>query len=117
MPKHIDERLEDTRIMHETLQMMLELMEALGFKPQDVRQDQGIEMGRTGTAALRDERITHLHKGYHDMVEQKNRLERTLASLERRDAGSLEQPARRKMAQARKPPRRKGKKWTRQKRH
>lgn len=116
MPKQTDETLEATQIMHETLQMMLALMEVLGFKPQDIHQDQGMKMDQAEAPALRDERIANLYKGYHDMVEHKNRLERALALLERQDAESLKQPDRRKTAHTRKPRRRKGNKWTRPKR-
>ncbi|KAF3068563.1 hypothetical protein CFAM422_007591 [Trichoderma lentiforme] len=117
MRKQTDETLEPTQIMHETLQMMLRLMDVLGFKPQDVHQDQGMEMDQAGTPALRDERIANLYKGYHDMVEHKNRIERALALLERQEAESLKQPDRRKTADIRKAPRRKINKWTRPKRH
>lgn len=117
MRKQTDETLETTQIMHETLHMMLELMEALGFKPKDVHQDRGMEMDQAGTSALCDERVSNLYKGYHDMVEHKNRIERVLALLERQEAESLKQPDRRKTGNIRKAPRRKRNKWTRPKRH
>lgn len=114
MRKQTDETLETTQIMHETLQMMLRLMDVLGFKPQDVHQDQGMKMDQAEAPAPLDERIANLYKGYYGMVEHKNRIERILDMLERQDAESLKQPDQRKTA--RKPPRRKGNKWTRPKR-
>lgn len=116
MRKKTDERLEPTQIMHETLQMMLQLMKVLGFAPPNVHQDQGAEIDETGSANIRDERIANIYKGYYDMVEHKNRLEGILDSLERQNAEWLEQSDRQKTAHTRKPPRRKGNKWTRPKR-
>jgi hypothetical protein len=79
MPKRVDEELEALHIMHQTLQMMLQLMKDLGFEPSDVHEHQG--MNRTKAATIQDERTDKLYQGYAEMLEQQEKLKIKIDTL------------------------------------
>lgn len=72
MPKKTNERLEELEIVHETLEMMIQLIKDLGFEPPpDVSPYQRINGEKAAT--LYGERLNDIYQGYATMLENRER--------------------------------------------
>ncbi|KAL6893306.1 hypothetical protein GGI43DRAFT_386546 [Trichoderma evansii] len=73
MPKKTNERLEELKIVHETLEMMIQLIKDLGFEPPpDVSPYQGTTGDKAAT--LYGERLNDIYQGYATMLEDRERF-------------------------------------------
>ncbi|PTB70409.1 hypothetical protein BBK36DRAFT_1155216 [Trichoderma citrinoviride] len=119
MRKQSDEQLgilEELELVHGMHQMILQLLQDLGFSPPD-EGHQIPETDASGADALYDERRADIYKGFQDVVAEKEKLEVRIASLKKEDVQRRGQQSgvQKKTIQARKA-RRKGNKWTKAKR-
>lgn len=88
MPKKTNERLEELKIAHETLEMMIQLIKDLGFEP-PLETSQYQETIARKAATLHDERLIGIYQGYASMFEEKERLKIKINSLIAQDAEIL----------------------------
>lgn len=76
----MDERLEQLKIAHETLEMMIQLIKDLGFKPPlEISQYQGTNAEKATT--LYDEKLMGVYQGYASMLEDREKLKIKIDSL------------------------------------
>jgi hypothetical protein len=73
MPKKTNERLEQLKMAHETLEMMIQLIKDLGFEPPlEISQYQGTNAEKAAT--LHDERLIGIYQGYASMLEEREKF-------------------------------------------
>ncbi|KAH8131561.1 hypothetical protein LI328DRAFT_160951 [Trichoderma asperelloides] len=85
MPKRTDERLEELEVVHETLEMMIQLIKDLGFEPPPkISQYQGPNGAKA--ASPHDERLNGIYEGYASMLENRERLKIKIYSLTAQNA-------------------------------
>ncbi|KAL6790224.1 hypothetical protein GGI42DRAFT_219264 [Trichoderma sp. SZMC 28013] len=88
MPKKTDERLEELKLIHETLEMMIQLIKDLGFEPPpQISQHEGAN--REKTAAVYGDELNNIYQAYVAMHEDKERLKIKLDTLMTQNAEIL----------------------------
>ncbi|KAL7808113.1 hypothetical protein V8C44DRAFT_359859 [Trichoderma aethiopicum] len=76
--------LEELELVHGTHQMMLKLLQDLGFSPPDDHPDADANASEANPGY--DERTANIYKGIRDVVAEKERLEKRIERVKQEDA-------------------------------
>jgi hypothetical protein len=88
MPKKTNERLEELKIVHETLEMMIQLIKNLGFEPPPITsQYKGTHGAKAAT--FDDEKLITIYQGYASMLEDRERFKMKIDLLTAQNAEIL----------------------------
>ncbi|PNP41668.1 hypothetical protein TGAMA5MH_06455 [Trichoderma gamsii] len=80
MPKKTNERLEQLKMAHETLEMMIQLIKVLGFEPLlEISQYQ--ETNAKKAAIHHGEKLVGIYQGYASMLEEREKYKTKIDSL------------------------------------